>query len=83
MTRPTPATPSLPSGLHAVSLCAGIGALDLAFHRAGIPTIAAVEKDDRARGVLADQFAQRLAAIDTELHAQTQDSTRSEDETAA
>jgi DNA (cytosine-5)-methyltransferase 1 len=39
-----------------VSLCAGIGALDLAFHRAGIPTVAAVEKDDHARGVLADRF---------------------------
>ncbi|WP_344850028.1 DNA cytosine methyltransferase [Kribbella ginsengisoli] len=43
-------------GLHLVSLCAGIGGIDLGFHRAGIPTLAAVEIDPAARGVLADQF---------------------------
>ncbi|GAB2565107.1 DNA cytosine methyltransferase [Kribbella endophytica] len=45
-----------PAGLHLVSLCAGIGGIDLAFHRAGIPTRAAVEIDPHARGVLADRF---------------------------
>ncbi|MFI5698387.1 DNA cytosine methyltransferase [Kribbella sp. NPDC051586] len=44
------------AGLQVVSLCAGIGGIDLAFHRAGIPTRAAVEIDRRARGVLADRF---------------------------
>lgn len=43
-------------GLHLVSLCAGIGGIDLGFHRAGIPTVAAVEIDPAARGVLADRF---------------------------
>jgi DNA (cytosine-5)-methyltransferase 1 len=44
------------AGLQLVSLCAGIGGIDLGFHRAGIPTIAAVEIDPAARGVLADRF---------------------------
>ncbi|WP_238177272.1 DNA cytosine methyltransferase [Kribbella sp. VKM Ac-2566] len=39
-----------------MSLCAGIGGIDLGFHRAGIPTTAAVELDPRARGVLTDRF---------------------------
>ncbi|MEV0291005.1 DNA cytosine methyltransferase [Kribbella sp. NPDC050820] len=39
-----------------MSLCAGIGGIDLGFHRAGIPTRAAVEIDPQARGVLADRF---------------------------
>jgi DNA (cytosine-5)-methyltransferase 1 len=43
-------------GLHLVSLCAGIGGIDLGFHRAGVPTVAAVEIDPAARGVLADRF---------------------------
>jgi DNA (cytosine-5)-methyltransferase 1 len=44
------------TGLHLVSLCAGIGGIDLGFRHAGIPTLAAVEIDPAARGVLADQF---------------------------
>lgn len=44
------------TGLHVVSLCAGIGGIDLGFHRAGIPTVGAVEIDPAARGVLADRF---------------------------
>jgi DNA (cytosine-5)-methyltransferase 1 len=44
------------TGLQLVSLCAGIGGIDLGFHRAGIPTTTAVELDPAARGVLADKF---------------------------
>ncbi|TCC10907.1 DNA cytosine methyltransferase [Kribbella soli] len=47
-------------GLHVVSLCAGIGGIDLAFHRAGIPARAAVEIDPFARGVLADRFPETV-----------------------
>ena len=39
-----------------VSLFAGVGGADLGFHAAGIPTVAAVEIDDQARGVLAHRF---------------------------
>lgn len=42
--------------LHAVSLFAGIGGFDLALSQAGIPTVAAVEIDPAARGVLADRL---------------------------
>ena len=39
-----------------VSLFSGIGGFDLAFERAGIPTVAACEIDNAARGVLADHW---------------------------
>lgn len=42
--------------LTAVSLFAGVGGFDLALARAGVQVAAAVEIDDAARGVLADQF---------------------------
>lgn len=44
------------SNLAIISLFAGVGGFDLAAHNAGIPTIAAVEIDDHARGVLAHRF---------------------------
>ena len=44
------------TGLTAVSLFAGIGGFDLALERSGVNVVAAVEIDDAARGVLADQF---------------------------
>ena len=44
------------SNLAVISLFAGVGGFDLAAHNAGIPTIAAVEIDDHARGVLAHRF---------------------------
>ncbi|MCI0686304.1 MAG: DNA cytosine methyltransferase, partial [Sporichthyaceae bacterium] len=37
---------------HAVSLFAGIGGVDLALHRAGIPVVASVELDPARRAVL-------------------------------
>lgn len=40
----------------AVSLFAGVGGFDLAFERAGVEVVAAVEIDRPARGVLADRF---------------------------
>ncbi|MEI8411448.1 MULTISPECIES: DNA cytosine methyltransferase [unclassified Kribbella] len=56
--------------LHLVSLCAGIGGIDLGFHRAGIPTAAAVEIDAQARGVLADRVPGTVLLEDlTELSA--------------
>lgn len=42
--------------LHAVSLFSGIGLLDLAMHRAGIPTRLLCEADPSARAVLAHRF---------------------------
>lgn len=42
--------------LHAVSLFSGIGLLDLAMHRAGIPTRLLCEADKAARSVLARRF---------------------------
>ena len=39
-----------------ISLFAGVGGFDLAAKNLGIPTIAAVEIDDQARGVLAHRF---------------------------
>jgi site-specific DNA-cytosine methylase len=42
--------------LTAVSLFAGVGGIDLALERAGVEVKAAVEIDEHARGVLADQF---------------------------
>lgn len=44
------------SDIAIISLFAGVGGFDLAAHNIGIPTIAAVEIDDHARGVLAHQF---------------------------
>jgi len=44
------------TGLHSVSLFAGVGGFDCALERVGIPTVAAVEIDKQARGVLADRF---------------------------
>jgi DNA (cytosine-5)-methyltransferase 1 len=44
------------SELTAVSLFAGVEGIGLALHRAGVQVVAAVEKDDAARGVIADQF---------------------------
>jgi site-specific DNA-cytosine methylase len=46
--------------LHVLSLCAGIGGVDLAFHRAGITTRVAVEIDEHARGVLSDRFPETV-----------------------
>ena len=43
-------------GVAVVSLFAGVGGFDLAARNVGIPTIAAVEIDPHARGVLAHQF---------------------------
>jgi DNA (cytosine-5)-methyltransferase 1 len=59
-TMPTKPATEATDGLHLVSLCAGIGGIDLGFHRAGIPTVAAVELDPRARGVLADRFPETV-----------------------
>ena len=42
--------------LHSVSLFSGIGLLDLAMHRAGIPTRLLCEADPAARRVLAHRF---------------------------
>ena len=42
--------------LHAVSLFTGIGGIDLAFERAGVPTIVQCEADKAARSVLARRF---------------------------
>lgn len=42
--------------INAVSLFAGVGGIDLALHNAGIPTVAAAEIDNAARGVLAHRF---------------------------
>ena len=42
--------------LHAVSLFSGIGGIDLAFERAGVPTIVQCEADKAARSVLARRF---------------------------
>ena len=42
--------------LHALSLFSGIGLLDLAMHRAGIPTRLLCEADKAARSVLARRF---------------------------
>lgn len=42
--------------LHSVSLFSGIGLLDLAMHRAGIPTRLLCEADKAARSVLARRF---------------------------
>jgi DNA (cytosine-5)-methyltransferase 1 len=44
------------SGLTAVSLFAGIEGIGLAFHRAGIKVVAAVEIDPACRGVIARHF---------------------------
>ena len=44
------------TGLTAVSLFAGVGGIDLALERAGIPVVAAVEIDKDCRGVLARHF---------------------------
>lgn len=44
------------SDIAIISLFAGVGGFDLAGHNLGIPTIAAVEIDDNARGVIAHQF---------------------------
>ena len=44
------------SRMHAVSLFSGIGLLDLAMHRAGIPTRLLCEADPAARRVLAHRF---------------------------
>lgn len=50
--------------LNAVSLFAGVGGIDLALHQAGIPTVAAVEIDNAARGVLAHRFPQTTLYTD-------------------
>lgn len=52
------------TALHAVSLFAGIGGIDLALKRAGIPTVVAVEIDPAARGVLADRMPQTILLHD-------------------
>lgn len=44
------------TGLLHVSLFSGIGGIDLAVARAGMPTVLACEADRSARGVLADRF---------------------------
>lgn len=43
--------------MNAVSLFSGIGGIDLALWRAGIPVVAAVEIDKDARAILARHFA--------------------------
>ena len=48
--------PNKSHDLACISLFAGVGGFDLAALGAGIPTIAAVEIDDYARGVLAHRF---------------------------
>lgn len=45
-----------PNGLVAVDAFAGIGGIALALQRAGVPTVAHIEIDAGARGVLADRF---------------------------
>lgn len=42
--------------MNVFSLFSGIGGFELAFERLGIQTVASVEIDDQARGVLADHF---------------------------
>jgi len=44
------------TGLSLVSLFAGIGGIDLAFQRAGVPSVLAVEINRASRGVLADHW---------------------------
>lgn len=44
------------TGLQHVSLFSGVGGIDLAFERAGVPTVAACEIDKAAAGVLADHW---------------------------
>lgn len=43
-------------GLQHVSLFSGVGGIDRAMHRAGVPTVVACEIDNAARGVLSDRF---------------------------
>jgi DNA (cytosine-5)-methyltransferase 1 len=47
-----------------VSLFAGVGGFDLALRNAGVPTVAAVEIDDAARGVLAHHFPETTLFTD-------------------
>ena len=42
--------------MNAVSLFSGVGGFDLALERNGIPVVASVEIDKKARGVLARHF---------------------------
>ena len=49
-------TLNTPTDLTAVNLFAGIEGFGLALHRAGIRTVAAVEIEPMARGVIADHF---------------------------
>lgn len=63
-----------------ISLFSGVGGFELAASEAGIPTLAACEIDNAARGVLADHFpdthiyhdvkgvAKRLAAVASSCH---------------
>lgn len=44
------------AALNVLSLFSGIGGFERAFQRLGVPTVASVEIDDQARGVLADHF---------------------------
>jgi DNA (cytosine-5)-methyltransferase 1 len=52
------------SDIALISLFAGVGGFDLAAKNLGIPTIAAVEIDDHARGVIAHQFPETRTFID-------------------
>lgn len=60
--------------MNVFSLFSGIGGFELAFQRLGVPTVAAVEKDKAARGVLADRFPDTQLMTDvtkvTGAHAQ-------------